>query len=113
MIIIPNSKIKLIKNPLKLDQNNEITFSNATAQYNYFTSLPKLEFDNLTYVRKDGVLRVETDDDLTYEDLLEYNFCMYQNTHFSNKCFYAFITEVTWINPSMTELKLETAYFQT
>lgn len=113
MIIIPNSKIKLIKNPLKLDQNNEMTFSNATAQYNYFTSLPKLEFDNLTYVRKDGVLRVETDDNLTYEDLLEYNFCMYQNTHFSNKWFYAFITEITWINPSMTELKLETAYFQT
>ena len=113
MVIIPNSKIKLIKNPLKLDQNNEMTFSNATAQYNYFTSLPKLEFDNLTYVRKDGVLRVETDDDLTYEDLLGYNFCMYQNTHFSNKWFYAFITEITWINPSMTELKLETAYFQT
>lgn len=113
MVITPNSKVKLLKCPLKLDQNNEMTFASATAQYNYFNSLPKLEFDNLTYVRKDGVLRVETDDNLTYEDLLEYNFCMYQNTHFSNKWFYAFITGITWINPSMTELKLETAYFQT
>lgn len=116
MVIVPNSKIKLIKNPLKLDSNNEIMFNNATDQYNYFNSLPKLEFDELTYVRKDGVLRIETDEEgngLTYEDLLEYNFCMYQNTHFDNKWFYAFITDITWSNPSLTEIKIETAYFQT
>lgn len=113
MVITPDSKVKLIKNPLKLDSNNEITFTNATSQYNYFNSLPKLEFDNLTYIRKDNILRIETDENLTFEDLLEYNFCMYQNTHFDNKWFYAFITDITWINPGLTELKLETAYFQT
>ena len=116
MVITPNSKVKLIKNPLKLDSNNEITFANATAQYNYFTSLPKLEVNDFTYVRKDGILRIPTDETATgttYEDLLQYNFCMYQNTAFDSKWFYAFITEVTWINPSVTELKLETAYFQT
>lgn len=119
MVITPNSKVKLLKCPLKLDQNNEMTFTNATAQFNYFNSLTKLEYDNLTYIRKDGVLRIETDDDnttsgvVTYEDLLGYNFCMYQNTHFKDKWFYAYITEVNWINPSLTELKIETAYFQT
>ncbi len=113
MVIVPDSKVILIKNPLKLDTNNELMFQNATAQYNYFTSLPKLEFDELTYVRKDGTLRIETSDELTFEDLLEYNFCMYQNTHFDNKWFYAFITDITWINPSLTEMKLETAYYQT
>ena len=116
MVITPDSKVKLIKNPLKLDSNNEMMFANATAQYNYFVSLPKLEFDNLTYIRKDNILKIETDPTgvgLTYEDLLEYNFCMYQNTHFDSKWFYAFITNITWINPSLTELKLETAYFQT
>ena len=113
MVITPDSKVKLIKNPLKLDNNNELMFANATSQYNYFTSLPKLEFDSLTYVRKDGVLRIETDDNLTYEDLLKYNFCMYQNTHFDNKWFYAFITDITWVNPSLVDIKIETAYFQT
>ncbi|MBQ9012861.1 MAG: hypothetical protein IJ094_04770 [Bacilli bacterium] len=116
MVIAPNSKIKLIKNPLKLDSNNEIMFASKEAQYNYFNSLPKLEFDELTYIRTDGVLRIETDDSgngLTYEDLLGYNFCMYQNTHFDNKWFYAFITDIKWVNPSLTDLKLETAYFQT
>ena len=127
MVIVPDSKIILIKNPLKLDSNNEITFADATAQYNYFYSLPKLEYSGMTYIRKDGVIRVDTKPSEsttppsttpsqsvpTYEDLLQYNFCMYQNTHFSNKWFYAFITDITWINPSMTEIKIETAYFQT
>ena len=113
MVITPNSKIKLIKNPLKLDSNNEIMFESKTTQYNYFNSLPKIEFENLTYVRKEGVLRVETNNNLTYEDLLGYNFCMYQNTYFDEKWFYAYVTDITWINPSLTEIKLETAYYQT
>ena len=116
MVITPNSKVKLIKNPLKLDSNNEMMFANATAQYNYFTSLPKLEFDNLTYVRKDDVLRIPTDETgvgVTYEKLLQYNFCMYQNTAFGSKWFYAFIDDIKWINPSLTELHLKTAYYQT
>ena len=115
MVIVPNSKVKLIKNPLKLDSNNEMMFANATAQYNYFTSLPKLEFENLTYVRKDDVLRIPTDETgvgVTYEKLLQYNFCMYQNTSFGSKWFYAFIDDVKWINPSLTELHLRTAYYQ-
>ena len=116
MVIVPNSKVKLIKNPLKLDSNNEMMFDNATAQYNYFTSLPKLEFDNLTYVRKDDILRIPTDETgvgVTYEKLLQYNFCMYQNTYFGNKWFYAFIDDIKWINPSLTEVHLKTAYYQT
>ena len=118
MVIVPDSKITLIKNPLKLDSNNEMMFASKTAQYNYFNSLPKLEYTGMTYIRKDDVIRVQTKDDLhttapTFEDLLEYNFCMYQNTHFSNKWFYAFITDIKWINPSLTEIKIETAYYQT
>lgn len=116
MVIVPNSKVKLIKNPLKLDSNNEMMFPTATAQYNYFTSLTKLEFDNLTYVRKDDVLRIPTDETgvgVTYEKLLQYNFCMYQNTHFGSKWFYAFIDDIKWINPSLTEVHLKTAYYQT
>lgn len=118
MVIVPDSKITLIKNPLKLDSNNEMMFESATAQYNYFNSLPKLEYTGMTYIRKDDVVRIQTKDSThltapTFEDLLQYNFCMYQNTHFSNKWFYAYITDIKWINPSLTEIKIETAYFQT
>ena len=41
MIVVPDSDIILIKSPLKLDNYNQITFGNATAQYNYFNSLRK------------------------------------------------------------------------
>ena len=112
MVVTPNSRCILLKSPLKLDNYNQITFSNAGDQFNYFYNLPKIEHWNYTYVRKDGIIRVETNDDLTFEDLLEYNYCMYQNTHYDNKWFYAFVTDVTYSNDGMTEIKIETDPFQ-
>ena len=116
MVIVPNSDIILLKCPLEIDELNQLTFSNATAQYNYFHGLTKLECTNATYVRKDEVLRFPTDPTLvgtTYDDLLEYNYCMYQNTAWSNKWFYAYIKGVTFDNPGMSLIELETDVFQT
>lgn len=117
MVIIPNSTIILLKSPLKLDNYNQITFSNLTAQYNYFNSLPKLTLEDATYQRKEGVIRFPTHTDLNdglpvYEDLLKYNYCMYQNTSYSNKWFYAFIDEINYINDGVSEIKIETDTFQ-
>ena len=116
MVIVPTSKIILLKNPIEIDYLNELTFSNATDQYNYFHGLTKLECDNVTYIRKDEVVRFPTDPNLegtTYDDLLEYNYCMYQNDKWSNKWFYAFIKEAIFDNPGMSYLKLETDVWQT
>ena len=113
MVITPNSRAILLKSPLKLDNYNQITFDNANAQFNYFYNLPKIQEYDYTYIRKDGVLRVATNSSLTFEDLLEYNYCMYQNTHYDNKWFYAFVTDVTYMNDGMTEVKIETDPFQT
>lgn len=115
MVVTPNSRIRLLKSPIELDNKNQLTFSSEQNQRNYFLSLPYLEYDNCSYQRKDGVIRYETGNDpgeITYEDLLEYNYCMYQNEHYSNKWFYAFITEVKYINDGMTEIKLETDVMQ-
>ena len=116
MVIIPNSDIILLKCPLEIDELNQLTFSNATAQYNYFNSLPKIECSNATYQRKDDVLRFPTDPTLvgtTYDDLLQYNYCMYQNTAWSNKWFYAYIKSITFDNAGMSLIELETDVFQT
>ena len=117
MIIVPDSDIILLKSPLKLDNYNQITFSNATAQFNYFNSLPKLEYDGCTYQRKDGVIRYNTDkeDDVNaprFEDLLEYNYCMYRNDSYKDKWFYAFITDIKYINDGMSEITIDTDAFQ-
>ena len=113
MVVTPDSDIILLKSPLKLDNYNQITFTNATAQYNYFHGLTKLEYDDCTYQRKDGVIRYATGSNLRYEDLLQYNYCMYKNTSYKNKWFYAFVTDVTYINDGMSEVKIETDPFQT
>ena len=112
MLIIPNSNIKILKCPLNLDNENQLTFSNLQAQFNYFNSLPKIEEFDYTYVRRDNVLRVSTNENLTYENLLNYNYVMYQNEGFNNKWFYAHITSYTWINPELTILTLEEDFFQ-
>ena len=113
MVIVPDSDIILIKSPLKLDNYNQITFSTATAQYNYFIGLSHLEYDGCTYQRKDGVIRYETGSSLRYEDLLQYNYCMYKNDSYKDKWFYAFITDCTYVNDGLTTLKIETDVFQT
>ena len=113
MVIVPDSDIILIKSPLKLDNYNQITFASATDQYNYFMSLPHLEYDGCTYQRKDGVIRFETGDNLRYEDLLGYNYCMYRNDSYSNKWFYAFITSINYVNDGLTTIQIETDVFQT
>lgn len=117
MLIIPNSRIILLKNPIEVDYNNELTFNSINDQYNYFYNLPKLECENATYQRKDEVLRFPTGGDsssgVTFEELLQYNYCMYQNTSFDNKWFYAFIKDITFDNPGMSYITLETDVWQT
>ena len=114
MVIVPNSRIRLLKSPIELDERNQLTFANVNAQTSYFMSLPYLEYDNCTYQRKEGVIRFETEPNgITYEDLLGYNYCMYQNTAYDDKWFYAFITECKYINDGMTELKIETDVIET
>ena len=117
MVIVPDSDIILIKSPLKLDNYNQMTFNDASSQYNYFISLPHLEYDGCTYVRKDGVIRYNTnkEDNINaprFEDLLGYNYCMYRNDSYSNKWFYAFITDIKYINDGMSEVTIETDAFQ-
>ena len=112
MVVTPDSTIRILKCPLRLDNLNQITFSDVSAQTTYFKSLPYLEDENLTYIRKDGVIRVGTAY-VDFEDLLEYNYVMYQNTHYDNKWFYAYITNIEYKNDGMTEISIETDVFQT
>lgn len=112
-MIAPNSNIYLIKTPMELSDLNTLSFSNETTKYNYFQSLPKINLDNATYQRKDGVLRYPTNNNLTYEDIIQYNYCMYQNTSYDTKWFYAYITDVKYINDGMVEISLKTDAFMT
>ena len=113
-MIAPNSKIILLKTPMELNDSNTLSFATETAKYNYFHSLPQLELENATYQRKEGVVRYPTEPPNTaYEDLLQYNYCMYQNTSYDSKWFYAYIDNINYINDGMSEIKLRTDAFMT
>ena len=108
-VITPNSDLILLKVPLEMDNNNQLTFANATAQYNYFNGLTKKSFDHFTYLRKDNVIKVGA----LVDDLYGYNYLMYRNTNYSSKWFYAFITNMEYVSDSVTALTIKTDSWQT
>ena len=107
--IAPQTDVYLLKVPLEIDNTNQLTFANATAQFNYFNSLPKIGYDNFTYQRKDGVLRIPA----LIDDIIQYNYVMYRNEGFSNKWFYAYIDKMEYISGGMTAVSIVTDVWQT
>lgn len=107
--ITPQTEVRLIKCPIENDNRHQINFATKEAQYNYFNSLPHLTVDNFTYQRKDGVIRYPEHID----NIIGYTYVMYQNEAYSNKWFYAFITNMQYINDKMTEITIKTDVFQT
>ena len=108
-IITPQTDLVLLQCPLEPDQQNQLTFSSATAQYNYFNGLQKIPVDDFTYQRKDGTIRFPAHID----DVRTYNYCMYRNDAYSNKWFYAFITNMEYANDGVTMIRIETDVWQT
>lgn len=108
-VIAPNTDVILLKVPLEISDINQLTFANATAQYNYFFNLSKLTFDKFTYQRKDNTIKVPA----LVDDLYEYNYVMYRNTNHSSKWFYAFITSIDYVSDQVTSLSIKTDVWQT
>lgn len=109
MAVTPDTEIRLLKTPFEIDENNQLTFASESAQKTYFLSLPYLKEDNCTYQRKDNVIRFPAHID----SILDYNYVMYQNEHYTNKWFYAFITKMDYVNDNLTLITIETDVFQT
>ena len=109
MAVTPDTEIRLIKSNLDLDENNQINFSNATAQYNYFNGLTHTTITGASYQRKDNYIRYPAHID----SIIQYNYCMYKNTHYNNKWFYAYITRMEYENDNCTRVYIKTDVFQT
>lgn len=108
-LITPQSDIFLLKCPLEIDSLHQIDFTSASAQHTYFNSLPKIEMDNATYMRKDGRLYF----DASFDTCLPYNYCMYRNDGYSNKWFYAFVSDLRFESNNSCSCELTTDVFQT
>lgn len=109
MVIAPQTEIRLLKMPLTIDNKNQLTFPNLQSQINYFLGLPTLILDDATYLRKDGVIRFNA----KYDDIIQYNYVMYKNESYSNKWFFAFITNMIYKSNETTDVAIETDVYQT
>ena len=105
----PITNIRILKSPLTLDNKNQLTFENPQKQFEYFDDLEYLEVNDASYQRKDNTIRFPEHID----NILEFNYCMYQNANYNNKWFYAFIVNKRYENDGMTYISILTDVFQT
>lgn len=110
MVIAPNNEIVLLNVPIEMDYKNQLTFANSNNQFEYFRFInEQKQYDKVTYIRKDGYVVIND----CYDNLLKYNYCMYQNENFSEKWYYAFIVGMKWLSPNSTAVYIKTDVFQT
>ena len=109
MAITPQTKLRLLKVPIGINNKNQLTFANANAQRDYFLSLPYIEIEEISYQRKDSFIMFPEHID----NILQYNYVMYLNENYTNKWFYAFITNMEYENDFNTRISIVTDVFQT
>lgn len=103
------SKVYLLDVPLENDYKNTLYFSSKATQQAYFQSRIQKSYTDFSYQRKDFKIRIPAHIDSLYGC----NYVMYQNTYYSNKWFYAFITKMEYIDDGRTDVFIETDVMQT
>jgi len=103
------TKVYLLNTPLESDYKHTLYFNSLDAQRDYFNSKVKFSFTDFSYQRKDNTMRIPKH----FDDVYKCNYVMYQNTSYSNKWIYAFITNVEYINEDVTLIHIETDVIQT
>lgn len=116
MIFYPNTYLRLLSDiPLAPDYKHTMTFGNEQAQIDYFTSKAVYNYDSSSYQRSNpklgqiAVIRVP----VVAEKLYNINYIMFRNNNFGTKWFYAFVTQINYINDGLTELIFELDIMQT
>lgn len=115
--VVPNSTVVLLKNiSLTPNYENTVHYDNATTQYNDMYAHKLGQWDRCTYVGKNkqqGTIRLESTQGLLMQQA---TYMMFKNTSYEDKWFYAFVTDVTWVNNVTWEVSfvldvMQTYYF--
>lgn len=113
--IQPNSTVRILRGvPLDIDDENTFYFFSKAAQTSAFAFYTKFALTNkpqtVMYQRHNkNSIRIEKKGDLLYDC----NYMMFQNTEYGDKWFYAFITEVNYVNDNVSEVVYEIDDIQT
>lgn len=104
-----NTRVFLLNVPLQMDYQHTFAWKSLDDQINYFSSKVVKGFTDYTYQRKDKSIRVNAQMD----SLLVCNYVMYKNEDYSNKWFFAFVKDMTYVNDNYTDIIIETDVLQT
>lgn len=107
------TKVYLMNTLLEKDYAHTMYFADAAAQQAYFQKRIQsaMTFTDFSYQRKDHIIRIPKHIDSLYA--AKVNYCMYQNAEYSNKWFYAFITDMKYIDDGRTDVYIKTDCIQT
>lgn len=103
------TEVRLLSVPLENDYKHTLWFQNLESQIAYFASKTKYAGYNFSYQRKDGYIAYP----LAYDSLIGVNYVMYKNASHGDKWFFAFITDMKYINDERTNIYIETDVMQT
>ena len=108
-VITPNGEMILLH--VNIDPANQLWFEEETEQESFFRSrsvvgVPPTDY---TFIQKDNYIRVHQNADKLYHA----NYLMYRNSDYTNKWFYAYIKDITWLSDNSTAIKFETDPYQT
>lgn len=101
--IEPNSVADFFYNTgLSMTHENTLYFATAPIKDQYFADWNHISVDHVTYQRENrGYIRVE----LPIRNLYNVDYMRFRNVSFENHYFYAFVTEVNYVNNVTTEVR--------
>lgn len=113
MQIQPNSIIKLCSGvPIDSSYKDTIYFASRSAQKSYFDSKVSKTMDKASFQRingQQGVVRMSA----SAESIYNCNYMMFQNTNYGSKWFYAFITNIEYVNDKVSNVYFTIDVMQT
>lgn len=116
--IQPNSSVIVLKGiPFENNYEHTILFDDEEEQHDYFYSKRHLVAGNSTLLtgnysyQRVGSNKIRIG--AAIEKLINCNYMMFKNISFENKWFYAFVTDIEYVNNNCTELTYELDVMQT
>ena len=116
MAFNPSSTIYLCNAPIDSTYQHQIYFSSKDQQFSYFYAKRVYALTDYLTVRKNkagGGVQSSIKVAYNIDDLYKCNYMCYQNANHGTKWFYAFITDLVYVNEKTTEILFETDVWQT
>lgn len=110
-IFYPDSKVRLISGvPFDNRYVDQRLFTSKQEQYNYFNQKVVQTLDETTYIKHTvSSIRVPYEADT----LVNVDYMMFQNSNYTDKWWYAFVTQIEYVNPNCSNIYFEIDVFQT